>query len=118
MSKSLSAALGISIAAVVVGAAQAQSTPAEKIIAQENAKGLVVRAPEPTPVERILAQERGRAADLGLTKRPPVLIVNQAAGGFDWADAGVGGAAGLALALLAGAGVALRNEGRRKRATA
>src|SRR5438445_1457690 len=39
-------------------------------------------------------------------RTPPPVIVRVRDGGFDWADAGVGAAAGLATALL-GVGVAL-----------
>jgi hypothetical protein len=69
--------------------------------------------PEPSMVDRIIAQERGRALDFGLRERP-VLVTAAADDGFDWGDAGVGGAAVLALALLATAGLAFRS-GRRQR---
>jgi hypothetical protein len=40
----------------------------------------------------------------------------QRPGGFDWGDAGVGGAAMLALVLLVAAATALRHDGRRQEA--
>ncbi len=70
---------------------------------------------EPSTIDRIIAQERGRALDFGLAERP-VLVVAAADDGFDWTDAGVGGAAVLALALLAMAGLALRSGTRQRTA--
>jgi hypothetical protein len=74
------------------------------------------RLSQPTSVERIIAQERGRQGDpriFGPSESAPVQIV-QVPGGFDWGNAGIGGAATLALALLAAGGMALRHESRRQ----
>jgi hypothetical protein len=76
------------------------------------------RATQPTPIERIIAQERGRHGDpriFGLSERAPAQIV-QVPDGFDWGDAGIGGAATLALVLLMAGGAALRHESRRQEA--
>jgi hypothetical protein len=73
-----------------------------------------------SPVERIIAQERGRRGD-PLVFGPPqpeptaAQIVRET-GGFDWADAGIGGAATLALLLLVAGGAALRYGSRRQEA--
>jgi hypothetical protein len=74
----------------------------------------------PTAVERIVAQERGRKGDplvFGLPQqaRASVRIVERP-GGFDWGDAGIGGAATLALVLLVAGGAALRHDNRRQAA--
>jgi hypothetical protein len=74
----------------------------------------------PTPVERIIAQERGRRGDplvFGLPERASVQIL-QRPSGFDWTDAGIGGAATLALVLLSAGGAALWHETRRQGAPA
>ena len=78
------------------------------------------RVTHPTPVERIIAQERGRRGDplvFGLPEQAPVRIL-QRHSGFDWAVAGIGGAATLALVLLAALGAALWHESRRQGAPA
>ena len=46
------------------------------------------------------------------------VVVKAPPSGFDWADAGIGGAATLALVLLAAGGAALWHESRRQGATA
>ena len=48
--------------------------------------------------------------------RPGAVRIVQRPGGFDWGDAGVGGAAMLALVLLVAAATALRHDGRRQEA--
>ena len=61
-------------------------------------------------VNPIVAQERGRTQDtrlFGPTGAAPVQVVGPA-DAFDLADAGIGGAVALALALLAAAGTAAR----------
>jgi hypothetical protein len=71
---------------------------------------------QPSSVERIIAQERARHEDARLFGPPQpasVQIVEQP-GGFDWGDAGIGGAATFALVLLAAGGIALRQESRRQ----
>jgi len=68
------------------------------------------RLSQPSPVERIIAQERGRHGDpriFGSSEPAPVQIV-EVPRGFDWGDAGIGGAATLALVLLVAGGAALR----------
>jgi hypothetical protein len=41
---------------------------------------------------------------------PSVVRIQVSSGGFDWADAGIGAAGGLALALVAVGGVLVRTE--------
>ncbi|HEX6700814.1 MAG TPA: hypothetical protein VF101_08800 [Gaiellaceae bacterium] len=48
--------------------------------------------------------------------QPAAVRIVPRAGGFDWGDAGIGGAATLALVLLVAAGAALRHDGRRQEA--
>ncbi len=116
-------ALVLAVAALVAPGALAQS-PVQRINAQERARGhdprVVGTTPQAaaTPVERIIAQERGRPGDsriFGPSEPAPVQIV-QVPGGFDWGDAGIGGAATLALVLLVAGGAALRHESRRQEA--
>jgi hypothetical protein len=107
------------IAAVAIPAAQADPTLGERIVAQEKAKNLVLRPAPQTAIERIVAQERGRHTDsrvFGPAQSAPVLVAGPA-DGFDVRDAGIGGAATLALALLVAAGWAMRSS-RRREATA
>jgi hypothetical protein len=76
------------------------------------------RLSQPSTVERIVAQEQGRRGDpriFGSSGPAPVQIV-QVPGGFDWGDAGIGGAATLALVLLLAGGAALGRESRRQEA--
>jgi hypothetical protein len=110
MSKALSLGLGFVIAAAAAAPAPAQSS-VERLIAQERAKGLISKA---EPVPQIIAQEQGRRADARIfgPQRPAVVQVVRRSGGFDWGDAGIGGAAALGLAFLGAAGVALLRERR------
>ena len=72
-----------------------------------------------SPVQRIIAQED--AGRITLLRRhavtaqatPAQIVVTVAAGGFDWGDAGIGGAAAVALVLLGAGGVVLIRDGRR-----
>lgn len=74
----------------------------------------------PTAVEQIIAQERGRRGDplvFGLARPEPALVqIVHRPTGFDWGDAGIGGAATLALGLLAAGGAALHHDNRRQEA--
>lgn len=118
MSKALSIALGLLIAVMAVPAAQADPSAIDRLVAQEAAKGVVLEPAPRTAVQRIIAQERGRHSDsplFGPSTLAPVQIVGPP-DGFDLGDAGIGGAAGLALALLAAAALAFRNSNRRQRA--
>jgi hypothetical protein len=75
-------------------------------------------ATQPSSVERIIAQERARHEDprlFGPSQPAPVQIVERP-GGFDWGDAGIGGAATFAVVLLVAGGMALRQENRRQSA--
>lgn len=112
MIKALSIGLGLVIAAAAAAApAPAQSSSVQRVIAQEKAKGLVSK---PTPVPLIIVQERGRRADpriFGPQSPAPVQVVRRS-GGFDWGDAGIGGAGALALAFLGAAGVAVLRDRR------
>jgi hypothetical protein len=116
MSKLFSIAVALTIAATAATAAHAQGpTPSERIVAQERAKGLV-DATAPTPTHGILSQERGRRSDPRLFQPsgPAPILGAGEPDRFDFSDAGVGGAAVLAVAFLAGA-LALYASGRRQR---
>ena len=120
MRQSLSITLVALIAGLAVPAAQAaEPTLGQRIIAQEKATQVVVRPAPETAVERIIAQERGRGADARLfgPSTPSPVLVAGSSDGFDLGDAGIGGAATLAVALLAAAAIALRNGNRRRKAT-
>jgi hypothetical protein len=117
MSKLFSIAVALTIAATAATAAQAQDpTPSQRIVAQERAKGLVQSATQ-APVHDILAQERGRHSDPRLFQPsgPAPILVAGEPDRFDLSDAGVGGAAVVAVALVAAA-LALYASGRRQRA--
>lgn len=117
MRKALSIALILLIATMVVPAAQGDTPLGERIIAQENAKKIVLQPTPRTAVPQIIAQERGRQADarlFGSSNTAPVQVVGPA-DGFDVGDAGIGGASALALALLAAAVLAVRSTNRRQR---
>jgi hypothetical protein len=118
-------------AALATPTAQAQESTVDRIILQELArtaaaqKSIVDRPnlqeltgkaaeAEPTLGERIVAQERGRRV-VGLLDPAPVQVVGDP-DRFDFADAGIGGAVALALALMAAACVAVWNTGRRRTA--
>lgn len=47
---------------------------------------------------------------------PASVVVTVDGGGFDWGDAGIGGAAGFALALLGAGTIVLVRDGRRQKA--
>ena len=100
--------LVLAVAAIAVPTALAQS-PVDRINAQERARGNDARvvgtsAPASDPVARIVAQERGRHLDPRLFSTPSPSIQIVESGGFDWGDAGIGGAtvAGLMLVALGG----------------
>ena len=98
---SLTTALAIVVVAVVVPVAAAAARTS-------------TQPSQLTPVQRVIAQERGRRLDpriFGTFPLPQVTIV-QASRGFDWGDAGIGGAATLALVLLAAGGASLRRVSR------
>jgi len=75
---------------------------------------------EPTAIERLVRQEDARRNDLqlGLTRSTPAVLVPPAPrievvarDGFDWLDAALGGAAGLAaLTAAAAATMVLRSR--------
>jgi hypothetical protein len=130
MRKALSIALGLSIALVGVSTTQAGVTPApqtgQRIIEQEQGRRSDQRlfhdARPAAPAEasslgqQISRQELGRRSDAGLfgpSRALPVQVVGPP-DGFDVRDAALGGAAGIALALLAAA--ALAGVSRRPRA--
>ena len=109
MRKILSIAVGLAIGAGAVAPARAESSPAERIIAQERARSIVAQQSEPSPIERLIAQERARRADPRLAGTPvgPVQVVSRSSG-FDWGDAGIAATATLAVSLLALGGMTLR----------
>ena len=104
------------IAATAAGVARAGGpSEVQRIIAQERAKGLVVEPTPQTAVHSIIAQELGRHSDPRLFQpsgSAPVQVVGSS-DGFDFADAGIGGAMALALSLLVAAAATLRNRSHR-----
>jgi hypothetical protein len=119
MSKVFTIVIALLVAATAAGVARADDpSEIQRIIAQERAKGLVVEPTPRTVVHSIIAQEQGRHSDPRLfapTGAAPVQVVGPT-DGFDFGDAGVGGAVALALALLAAAATTLRSNGLRQRA--
>ena len=130
MRTALSIALGLSIALVGASTTQAGGTPApqtgQRIIEQEQARRadprLFYEAQAQSPVaaatpqlgQQISRQERGRRADAGLfgpSASLPVQVVGPP-DGFDVRDAALGGAVGIALALMTAALLALTGIGR------
>jgi hypothetical protein len=95
----------------------AKSTPSVSGDPKKGAPFVAAIIHHPTPVERIVAQEQGRRGDplvFGLQQPAPASVqIVQRPGGFDWGDAGIGGAATLALVLLVAGGAALRSDSRR-----
>jgi hypothetical protein len=171
MRRTLSIVIGLTIAAAVASAAHGQQpSPIQRIIAQEDHKGVALRhlpgtqpafdgrspdtvdaaraahaaAPQPhvtqpeagpwyTPAElkALITHSNGldqsgsvadgrspdtRDAAFTAHTTPAAIVVTVGDGGFDWGDAGIGGVAVFALALLAAGGVALVREGRRQKA--
>jgi hypothetical protein len=124
MKRSIIIALGLAaLAAPVANAgAPARLSPAQRIIARESRGGHVAgpaQEQQRSPVQHIIAQED--AGRMTLLRRhavtaqatPAPVVVTVAAGGFDWGDAGIGGAAAVALVLLGAGGVVLIRDGRR-----
>jgi len=105
------------ITATSTGPAAGEAKNLMPFAAAADARGFT-RAAQPTPVERIIAQERGRHGDPRVfgPPQPASIQIVQEPGGFDWGDAGIGGAATLALVLLVAGGAALRHESRRQEA--
>ena len=105
------------VAAVPVAVAAQEPTTIERIIAQEQAKGLLDEAPA-GPVAR---QEEGRRMDPRITGTgsgpglAPAVVVEYREG-FDWGSAGIGAVAAFAAALLAVGGVVLVRDTRRREA--
>jgi len=141
MRKAFCIVIGLTIAATAASAAQGQQpSPIQRIIAQENAKAMTLhRVPRLQPVldgrspDTIDAALRAHAADngqAGLDLRSPdtrdaafaahaapaptVVVVSSS--GFDWTDAGIGGAAVFAIVLLAAGGLTLTRDGRQQKA--
>jgi hypothetical protein len=110
MCKAFTIAATLAAALAIAAGAQAQSSPVDQIIRQEDNKAIAPAAAQLSPVDRILAQERGRHNDPRLFEGAgaPVIQVVGSADGFDWGDAALGAGAGLALALLAAGVLVLR----------
>ena len=68
------------------------------LVRKEGDIPLIVQETQPSKI----AQMHRHSADFSV---PTATLVEAPSSGFDWADAGVGAAAGLGLVLLAGAGV-------------
>lgn len=128
----LSIVLSLVIAATVVAMAQAQPSPVARIIAQEDARRIAHvqvstasdgRSPDTrdaaahsteATADNRSPDTQDAAASAHSFPVPTVVVINQ--GGFDWADAGIGSAAALAVLLLAAGGLALRRDSRRPQA--
>ena len=113
-------ALAAVAAPVATAAAPAPLSPGQRIIRQEDRVGHVSVQPSPdlSPAQRIVLQENARRNDPALLGPGPVptTITIVDSGGFDWGDAGIGAAAGVAVMLaLAGSALVLRT-GRPRRA--
>ena len=101
MRKTLCTVIGITIAAAGASAADGQQpSPIQRIIAQEDAARMTVLR------RQALREDATHAA----------VVVTVDGGGFDWGDAGIGGAAGVALAILGVGTVVLVRDGRRQKA--
>jgi hypothetical protein len=68
------------------------------LVRKEGGIPLIVQASRPSKI----AQVHRHSGDLNV---PTAASIETPSSGFDWADAGIGAAAGLGLVLLAGAGV-------------
>jgi hypothetical protein len=111
-----SIAVAFAVAVVAVLATPAAAEPKDDIPFVAATSRTSTIATPPSSVERLIAQEQARRGDpsvFGPSRPASVQIVEQP-GGFDWGDAGIGGAATLALVLLAAGGMALRQESRRQ----
>jgi hypothetical protein len=99
-------------------AGEPNMTPFAAAISARSTGAVQPTLSQPTLVERIIAQERGRHGDPLIVgpSEPASIQILQAPGGFDWGDAGIGGAATFALVLLTAGAAALRHESRRQRA--
>ena len=144
MRKTLCIVIGLAIAAAAASAAQGQQPgPIQHIIAQADANRMTLlrrqaltgsTAPAATTHHTIPGPGNPNPNPGGLGDHPrnPIqvgpgnfarqqtvpasVVVTVDGGGFDWGDAGIGGAAGLALALLAAGTVVLVRDGRRQNA--
>jgi hypothetical protein len=144
MRKTLCIVIGLAIAAASAAQGQ-QPSPIQHIIAQENAHSMTLlrrhalrasTSPEPTPPRKKTIYRAGNPNPNpgGLGDHPPnpiqvrpdnfprqqtvptSVVVTVDRGGFDWGDAGIGAAAGVALVLLGAGGVVLVRDGRRQKA--
>jgi hypothetical protein len=138
--KTICIVIALAIAAGAATAAQGQQpSPIQRIIAQEDAKRVTVlrrqqRADTPVADNTIPGPGNPNPNPGGLGDHPrnpiqvgretPVthgtvpasVVVTVDDGGFDWGDAGIGGAAGAALAILGIGGLVLVRDGRRQKA--
>ena len=88
---SITVALFLAVVVAPVAAAQPEPTTIDRIIAQEQAKGLL----DTGPAGPIAAQEQGRRTDprlIGSVTSPVPAVTVEQSGGFDWGDAGIGAA--------------------------
>ena len=144
MRKTICIATGLVIAAGAASAAQGQQpTPIQRIIAQDDAARMTLlrrhalngsTAPGKTPDNTIPGPGNPNPNPGGLGDNPPnpirvgpgnferqqtvpaSVVVTVDGGGFDWGDAGIGGAAGIALVVLGAGGFLLVRDGRRQKA--
>ena len=116
---SLAIATAVVLASVAIPVVAAAGKPKNEapFVATTGARNST-RLAQPSTVGRIIAQEQGRRGDPRIfdSSRPAPVQIVQVPGGFDWGDAGIGGAATLALVLLVAGGAALSRESRRQEA--
>jgi len=109
-------AIATTLAVLAVAAPAAAATGEPKNAAPSVAAAIR----HPTPIDRIIAQEDARREDPAIfgtrEPKPSVVRIVERPEGFDWGDAGIGGAATLALVLIVAGGAALRHESRRQEA--
>ena len=138
MRTSICIVIGLAIAATAASAAQGQQpSPIQRIIAHEDANRMTQlrrqQAAQALEDKTIPGPGNPNPNPGGLGNHPPnpiqvgpgnagkqqtvpASVVVTVDGGFDWGDAGIGGAAGLALALLGAGTIVLVRDSRKQKA--
>jgi hypothetical protein len=139
MRKTICIVIGLAVAAAAASTAQGQQpSPIQRIIAHEDANRMTLLRRQqaaqaledktipgpgnPNPNPGGLGDHPQNPIQVGpgtAATRPTVpasVVVTVDGGGFDWGDAGIGGAAGLALAILAAGAVVLVRDSRKQKA--
>jgi hypothetical protein len=73
-------------------------------------------AGQPSPIQRIIVQEDYKGVAQRALRHAAPVVVTIRDGGFDWTDAGIGAAGAVALGLLGAGGVLLVRDGREQKA--